>query len=175
MKKIAVASLGEGKFKDEVSPVFARSPFFLIATVVSGDLISFQSVKNPAGDIPCSAGAVSAKVLADLGVDCVIAGNFGPKSCGVFSESGVVPYATGGHGCRISEAIERYLAGDLPYYNPFCSESYSSGSGAVSGFYFGKRNINHEKRPHVCSKCHSIIGDNRVRGNKCPNCGHIFL
>ncbi|EHQ36878.1 NifB/NifX family molybdenum-iron cluster-binding protein [Methanoplanus limicola] len=171
MKKIAIAALGEGTFKDEVSPVFGRSPVFCLATVLSGDLVSFESVKNSAGDIPCSAGAVSAKVLADLGVDCVIAGGFGPQSCGVFRECGVVPYAASG--CRISEALERYLAGDLPSYDYSAVAGDLSGRNNVSGFYFGRRGVKPTQRSHVCGRCGYIAGERMERGDKCPNCGFM--
>ncbi|UUX91648.1 NifB/NifX family molybdenum-iron cluster-binding protein [Methanoplanus endosymbiosus] len=174
MKKIAIAALGEGTIADEVSPVFARSPVFCIATVMSGDLVSLESVKNSAGDIPCSAGAISAKALADLGIDSVIAGDFGPQSCGVFRESGVAAYAASG--CRISEALERYLAGDLSLYDySYIADGDFSGRSDVSGFYFGRRGAKHAQRSHVCGRCGYISGDIKERGDKCPKCGLMSL
>ncbi len=73
-KKIAVGSIGKDE-ESEVSQVGARAPYFLIFE--NSKLI--ETIKNPFAVGGGGAGFGVAKMLADKGVNMIIAGRFGPN------------------------------------------------------------------------------------------------
>jgi predicted Fe-Mo cluster-binding NifX family protein len=82
--KIAIASI-DGKEDGDVSPQAGRAPFYLIYE--DGKLI--ETIKNPFAFGGGGAGFGVAKMVADKGVEKIIAGRFGPNMVAGLEERGV--------------------------------------------------------------------------------------
>lgn len=83
--KIAVAATGKDE-KSDVSEMAARAPYYIIFNE-KGELQ--ESIKNPFAIGGGGAGFGVAKMLADKGVDMVIAGAFGGNMTGAMEERGL--------------------------------------------------------------------------------------
>jgi predicted Fe-Mo cluster-binding NifX family protein len=104
--KICISSIDETK-KSEIDPRFGRCPFFTIAEVEDGKVISMITQKNEAAEQGHGAGTTSADLVASLGAKVVISGNFGPKAEDVLSQLGIEMVKDSG---TIEEVINKYLA-----------------------------------------------------------------
>lgn len=82
--KIAVASLGEDE-NSQVSPVGGRAPYYLIFE--NKKLV--KVIKNPFRIGGGGAGFGVARMLADEGVEIVIAGRIGPNMKTALEEKGI--------------------------------------------------------------------------------------
>lgn len=83
--RIAIASLGKNE-DSEISERAGRSPYYLIFNE-KGELM--ESLKNPFAVGGGGAGFGVAKMLADKGVDIVIAGKFGEKMAKAMKDRGL--------------------------------------------------------------------------------------
>lgn len=96
--KIAVSSSGK-TLESKVDERFGRAPFFLIIE----DGLS-EIIENPNLSAEGGAGIQTAQMLADKGVEAVIAGSFGPKAYQTLDAAGIRMYS--GSGMTVSEALE---------------------------------------------------------------------
>jgi predicted Fe-Mo cluster-binding NifX family protein len=103
--KIAVSSSGK-TLDGEVDVRFGRAPYFLI---IDGDQV--EVVENPNLSAGGGVGVQTSQMLADKGVDAVIAGNFGPKAFEVLAAADIKAYAAAGK--KVSEAVELLKADKL--------------------------------------------------------------
>lgn len=103
--KIAVSSSGKTR-ADNVDERFGRAPYFLI---IDGDLV--EVVENPNLSAGGGVGVQTAQMIADRGVEAVIAGNFGPKAFQVLEAAGIKAYSVSGK--KVSEAVELLNQGKL--------------------------------------------------------------
>lgn len=83
-QKIAIGSV-EGNEDSQVSPQAGRAPFYLIYE--NGKLV--ETIKNPFAVGGGGAGFGVAKMLADKGVNLVVAGRFGPNMIAGLEERGL--------------------------------------------------------------------------------------
>jgi predicted Fe-Mo cluster-binding NifX family protein len=106
--KIAVASAGN-TLESPLDARFGRCAFFVI---VDADSWDYEAVPNPAAAAGQGAGIEAAQLVAGRGADVVIADNVGPNAYQALTAGGVqiVPGARG----TVREAVEQYLAGQLP-------------------------------------------------------------
>ncbi|MDI6819613.1 MAG: NifB/NifX family molybdenum-iron cluster-binding protein [Candidatus Hodarchaeaceae archaeon] len=74
---MAVATKGLKSLEDEVSDVFGRARAFAIVETEGGQIKNAKAVENPAASYEYGAGPIVTKMLADMGVEVVIAGEFG--------------------------------------------------------------------------------------------------
>ncbi|MBN2380285.1 NifB/NifX family molybdenum-iron cluster-binding protein [candidate division WOR-3 bacterium] len=103
--KIAVSSSGK-TLNDIVDERFGRAPYFLI---IEDELL--EIIENPNLTAGGGVGVQTSQMLADRGVDAVIAGNFGPKAFQVLSAAGIKAYSASG--IKVSEAVELLNQGKL--------------------------------------------------------------
>lgn len=103
--KIAVTSSGK-TLEDQVDVRFGRAPYFLI---IEGDEI--EVVENPNLFAAGGVGVQTSQMLADRGVEAVIAGNFGPKAFQVLAAAGIKAYSV--EGKKVKEAIELVKEGKI--------------------------------------------------------------
>ena len=103
--KIAVSASGK-TLQDQVDVRFGRAPYFLI---VDGDQV--EVIENPNLSAGGGVGVQTSQMLADRGVEAVIAGNFGPKAFGVLEAAGIKAYSV--EGKKVKEAIELIKEGRL--------------------------------------------------------------
>jgi len=106
--QIAVASQGLNGLDDVVSQVFGRSPTFTIVDVEDGEVKEIKAEKNPSADASHGAGPLTCTRLSKLGVDLVIAANFGPTVSAILKEA-EIRTATVEPGTKVREAIQKHL------------------------------------------------------------------
>jgi predicted Fe-Mo cluster-binding NifX family protein len=83
--RIAVAVQEKG-VDARVDPRFGRAPFFALYDTSSG---SMEFRPNSAMNAASGAGLEAAKLMADWGVDLVLAGEVGPKAQDVLNSRGI--------------------------------------------------------------------------------------
>ncbi len=101
--KIAVSSLGNS-LESKVDPRFGRAHGFI---VFDTDSNSFEYYDNSGNlSLMQGAGIQTAQFIADLGVDVVVSGSFGPKAASVLEKAGIRMVSVG-DGLTVDEAIKR--------------------------------------------------------------------
>jgi len=111
--KIAVSSTGEDK-SSEVSPVFARSPYFIIAETEDGKTKWLETIENDNNGQPSGAGITAAQMMAENNVEAVIAGNIGPRALDILKQFGIKSYAASG---KVEEALQNVIEGRVEEVN----------------------------------------------------------
>ena len=122
--KVAIAVEG-----NQVSEHFGRCRGFLLVTIEDEEIKSRDLVEAP----PHEQGALP-KLLADNGVDCLIAGGMGRRAQQFLAEAGIEVY--GGVEGSIEDALSNFLL-----------KSLESGGGACEGGQGTLSHLNHEG-PH---------------------------
>ena len=109
--KIAVASEGDRGLDDIVSTVFGKARKFTIIEVVDDQIKEVKTIENPGASYRYGSGPIAVKSLVDLGVDAVIASEFGPSVTALFEERGVKMFKVRS-GIKVSEALSEFLSGE---------------------------------------------------------------
>ena len=106
--KVAVTARGPGP-EFEVDESFGRSYWFLICDLETGswEAIDNAATRNALED----AGLQASLLLADLGIDCVVTGQTGPKAFRSLSSAGIQIY----HGAigTVGESLRAWQSGKL--------------------------------------------------------------
>lgn len=101
MLRVAVACDG-----DQVSPHFGRCEKFVVAEIDNGSLSIVDSMETPPhepGQLP--------KMIADLGISCIIAGGAGPRAVNILGSHGI--QLIGGVTGPVQDALQALAAGEL--------------------------------------------------------------
>ncbi len=106
--RVAVASRGLGGLDDVVSEVFGRSPYFALVDIERARVKTAKSIKNMAAGRQHGAGPLICTRLSRLGVNVVIAGNFGPTVSDILKEAGIQS-VTATPGTKVDDAVRHYL------------------------------------------------------------------
>jgi len=120
--KIAVATDGQ-----LVAQHFGRCPEYTLAEISDGKLQSKTVIPNPGHEPGFLPG-----YLANLGVDCIIAGGMGPRAQQLFSQHRIqtIVGVTG----EVDRAIQDYIAGQLQAGESLCDHPHGGhGDGHGSG------------------------------------------
>ncbi|NYB27611.1 MAG: NifB/NifX family molybdenum-iron cluster-binding protein [Methanobacteriaceae archaeon] len=88
--KIAITSTGNN-LDSEVSLVFARSPYFIVADLEDGDIKETSAVENPSKN-ERGAGISAAQFIANKNVDALISGAVGPNAFNILKQIGIEVY-----------------------------------------------------------------------------------
>jgi len=126
--KIAVTSMGLS-LDDQVEARFGRTPYYIF---VDSETMEYEAVENPNVAAGGGVGILSAQLMADHGVQCVLTGNCGPNAFQVFNAAGiqVVVGVTG----TIRRAIEQFNAGSIAAASqPSVVSHFGMGSGRGMG------------------------------------------
>jgi len=111
--KIAIGSTGK-KLTDNVSEVFARCPYFIIAEIENGKIKKFEMIKNESQNQMAGAGISVAQLMAEKNVEAVITKNIGPRAFDVLRQFNIkVFYGSG----KISEVLKDFLEGKLEEFS----------------------------------------------------------
>jgi len=78
--KVAISTEG-----NSVSAHFGRCPFFTIAEIEEGKIVSKEVIDNP-GHHP----AYLPQFLREKEVNCIVAGGMGQRASGLFAEAGIM-------------------------------------------------------------------------------------
>ena len=106
--RLAIATEG-----DLVAPHFGHCPTFTLITVKDDQIQKQEVIPNPGhkpGFLP--------RYLADLGIDCIIAGGMGGNAQELFAERGIRAI-TGIQG-RVDDVVAAYIAGQLQSGESLC-------------------------------------------------------
>lgn len=110
MTKVAVATQ-QGGLEDQISPVFGRCQTFTIVTTDGEEIRETEVIQNQHAKASSGAGIQAAGMVANKGVQVVIAGNFGPNVASVLNQSGIkmIPASD----ITVEEVIRKYFNGEL--------------------------------------------------------------
>jgi len=107
--KIAVSSNGK-KLTDNVSEVFARCPYFVIAEIENKKIQRVKTIENKIASQLGQAGISAAQLMAENNVDAVITKNIGPRALDVLKQFNIGIYAGDG---TIKEVLQEFIDGKL--------------------------------------------------------------
>lgn len=105
--KVAVATKGSKGLEDEVSDVFGRARAFTVVDVKEGKIKNAKVVDNPAASYEYGAGPIVTKMLAEMKVEVVIAGEFGMGASVLLKDKNIraVKVRAGTNVCRAVDSI----------------------------------------------------------------------
>jgi len=107
--KIAV-SAKENNLESEVSDVFGRSLYFVIAEIENGEVKKSEMVENKSTDQMSGAGISAAQLMAEKNINAVITGNVGPRALDVLKQFNIEVYRGDG---AIKEVLREFIDGKL--------------------------------------------------------------
>jgi len=113
--KIAISSTGKN-LTDNVSEIFARCPYFIIAEIsanggsASGGknkkIDKTELIENESTNQMSGAGIFAAQLMAEKNVKAVITGNIGPRAFDVLRQFDIEIYQGKG---KVKEVIEKFI------------------------------------------------------------------
>lgn len=104
--KIAISATGK-ELSDNVSDVFGRCPYFILAEVAEGKIISSEAVKNVAESQAGGAGIAAAQLMVDQKAEVVIAKSVGPRAMDVLNQFKIMVYTGEG---TVEKAVADFVA-----------------------------------------------------------------
>jgi len=107
--KIAISSTGK-KLTDNVSEVFARCPYFIIAEIKNRKIEKTEIIKNENTNQMSGAGISAAQLIAEKNVNAVITGNVGPRALDVLRQFNIKIYSGSG---TVKEVLQEFIDGKL--------------------------------------------------------------
>jgi len=107
--KIAISSMDEN-IEGNVSDVFGRCPYFIIAEIKDNKIEKTETIKNKSIDQTSGAGVSTAQFVAEQDVKVVITGNVGPRALDVLSQFDIKIYSGDG---IIKEVLQEFIDGKL--------------------------------------------------------------
>lgn len=111
--KIAVSSIGKN-LTDNISEVFARCPYFILAEVENGKVQKTEVIENKIANQLGQAGISAAQLMAEKNVNAVIAKNVGPRALDVLRQFNIeIHYGDG----KIEEVLQKFIDGKLEKIN----------------------------------------------------------
>jgi predicted Fe-Mo cluster-binding NifX family protein len=102
---VAVSTKGEKGLEDEVSEEFGRTKTITIVDTVDGEVKDTRVLQNPAASYRFGAGPILVKALADMNVDVIVAGEFGPGASALIEDHKIVK-VTVKPGTSVNEATK---------------------------------------------------------------------
>ncbi len=105
--KVAVATKGSKGLEDEVSDVFGRARAFAVVDVKEGKIKNAKVVDNPAASYEYGAGPIVTKMLAEMKVEVVIAGEFGMGASVLLKDKNIraIKVRAGTNVCRAVDSV----------------------------------------------------------------------
>ena len=89
--KIAISSIDKN-IESNVSDVFGRCPYFIIAEIKDDKIEKTEAIKNESTDQMSGAGISTAQLMAEKDVNVVITGNVGPRALDVLKQFNIGIY-----------------------------------------------------------------------------------
>lgn len=111
--KIAISSTGEN-LTDNVSDVFARCPYFVVAEIENQEIKKTEAIKNESENQMGGAGISAAQLMAEKGVGAVITKNVGPRALDVLKQFNIGIYYGDG---AIEKVLQEFIDGKLKKTN----------------------------------------------------------
>lgn len=111
--KIAISSTGKN-LTDNISEVFARCPYFIIAEIENQEIKKIEAIKNESENKIGGAGISAAQLMAEKNINVVITKNVGPRALDVLNQFKIDIYSGDG---TIEEALKEFINGKLEKTN----------------------------------------------------------
>ena len=111
--KIAISSTGK-KLTDNVSEVFARCPYFIIAEIENKKTQRVETIENKIANQLGQAGISVAQLMAEKNINAVITKNVGPRALDVLNQFNIGIYAGDG---TIEKVLQKFIDGKLEKMN----------------------------------------------------------
>lgn len=107
--KIAISSTGKN-IESNVSDVFGRCPYFVIAEIKDSKIISTEAIENTDADQMSGVGVLTAKLMAEKNIQSIITGSVGPRALDVLKQFNIEIYS--GEGI-IKDVLQEFIDGKL--------------------------------------------------------------
>lgn len=111
--KIAISSTGKN-LTDNVSKVFARCPYFVVAEVENGKVQKTEAMENKIANQLGQAGISAAQQMAEKDIKAVITKNVGPRALDVLNQFNIGIYAGDG---TVEKVLQEFIDGKLKKMN----------------------------------------------------------
>ena len=111
--KIAISSTDKN-IESDVSDIFGRCPYFIIAEIKDGKIEKTESIENESVDQTGGAGISTAQLMAEKNVNVVITGNVGPRALDVLNQFNIEIYSGEG---AVKDALQNFMDGKLEKMN----------------------------------------------------------
>lgn len=111
--KIAVSSTGKN-LTDNVSEVFARCPYFIIAEIENEKIQKVETIENKIANQLGQAGISAAQLMAEKDIKAVITKNVGPRALDVLRQFNIGIYVGDG---TIEKVLQEFIDGKLKKMN----------------------------------------------------------
>ena len=106
--RIVIPTKGKEGLKDIVSEVFGRPNTFTIVNIDNNEIKDVKTLENPAVSYKHGAGPIVVKTLTDLGVNTMVASEFGPGVSTLLGHFNVAMIKVKA-GTRVAEAINQFF------------------------------------------------------------------
>ncbi len=103
--KIAISSAGK-ELTDNISDVFARCPYFVIAEIKDGKIQKTEVIENKIAKQLGQAGISAAQLMAEKDIKAVITKNVGPRALDVLKQFDIGVYAGDG---TIEKVLQEFI------------------------------------------------------------------
>lgn len=107
--KIAISSTGK-KLTDNVSEVFARCPYFVIAEIENKRTQATEVIENKVAEQLGQAGISAAQLMAEKDIKAVIIKNVGPRALDVLNQFKIDIYLGEG---SVEKVLQEFIGGKL--------------------------------------------------------------
>jgi predicted Fe-Mo cluster-binding NifX family protein len=111
--KIVVSSTGKN-LTDNVSEVFARCPYFIIAEIENKKIQKVEMIENKIANQLGQAGISAAQLMAEKDIKAVITKNVGPRALDVLNQFKIDIYIGEG---AIEKVLQEFIDGKLKKTN----------------------------------------------------------
>lgn len=111
---IVISSQGQS-LDSPIDYRFGRSAWFIQYNTAEK---TCTGVSNPGGQQSGGAGVAAAQFVIDQGVDAAISGDFGPHAANALRVAGVKMYLFAGDLTNVQSAVDQFIAGALPAFDP---------------------------------------------------------
>ncbi len=107
--KVAISSTGK-ELESQVSNVFGRCPYFVIAEIEDKEIKNVEAIENTSAKQLGGAGISAAQMVAEKDVKAVITGNLGPRASTVLKQFNIDVYRGAD---SVKEALRKLIEGNL--------------------------------------------------------------
>lgn len=111
--KIAVSSTDKN-IESDVSDVFGRCPYFIVAEIKDNKIEKIEVIKNEGTDQMSGAGISTAQLMAEKNVNAVITGNVGPRALDVLNQFNIEIYSGEG---AVKDVLQGFIDKKLKKVN----------------------------------------------------------
>jgi predicted Fe-Mo cluster-binding NifX family protein len=111
--KIAVSSTDKN-IESNVSDVFARCPYFIVAEIENGKIQKTEAIENKIANQLGQAGISAAQQMAEKDIKAVITKNVGPRALDVLNQFNIGIYAGDG---TVEKVLQEFIGGKLKKMN----------------------------------------------------------